>query len=145
MGASSVVDRAATVSFQLLREVFALARTQREALERDDLAHYDALLDDREVLMRRLQQLRAESLDPAELPANVIPFPGVAVLDEEDVLAIDTLIRGILEHDRGNEELLRGRRAAMLRDLPALDAGRRSLHGYRATAAGDARFVDRAS
>ena len=67
-----MVDRAAAAKFELLRGIYALARGQREALEREDLVRFDALLEEREVLIARLGRLAA---DPAELPPNVIPFP----------------------------------------------------------------------
>ena len=67
-----MVDRAAAAKFELLRGIYDLARAQREALERDDLSRFDALLDEREVLIGRLGRLVT---DPTELPANVVPFP----------------------------------------------------------------------
>ena len=137
-----MVDRAAAAKFELLRGIYDLARAQREALERDDLARFDALLDEREVLLGRLGRLSA---DPTELPPNVIPFPradGDAV--EDDALALDTVIQGILDYDRHNEQLLLAQRTELLESFPQLQAARRSARGYRPPGP-PPRFIDRAS
>ena len=136
-----MVDRAAAAKFELLRGVYELARAQREALERDDLARFDSLLDERQVLIERLGRLAA---DPGELPPNVIPFPRTDThAVEDDSLALDTVIQGILDHDRHNERLLLVRRGELLDGFPGLQAARRGARAYRT--ATSSRFVDRAS
>lgn len=136
-----MVDRAAAAKFELLREIYELARGQRAALEEDDLARFDKLLEEREVLIVRLGRLATE---PAELPANVIPFPRAdAGAVEDDALALDTVIQGILDHDRHNDQALRERRSRLLESFPKLQAARRSARAYRTGA--EPRFIDRAS
>lgn len=126
--------------FALLRALFDLAREQRQALEADAIERFEALLDDREVLLGQLQALTLAASGEA-LPANVIPFPGAIPIDAEDALALDTLIRGILEHDRQNEALLGTMLGQVGADIPALEDGRRGAAGY-ATNVPDSRFID---
>lgn len=136
-----MVDRAAAAKFEVLRSIYELARNQREALDRDDLARFDKLLEEREALIRRLGRLAA---DPAELPPNVIPFPRAdAGAIEDDALALDTVIQGILDHDRHNEQALAVRRSKLLESFPDLQAARRSARAYRTDR--QPRFIDRAS
>lgn len=129
-----------TTRFVLLRALFDLAREQRHALEARAVERFEALLDDREDLLQRLQALTLDAAGEA-LPANVIPFPGAIPIEAEDALALDTLINGILEHDRHNERLLRSMLGEVAAELPALEDGRRGAAGY-ATAVSDARFID---
>lgn len=126
--------------FSLLRALFDLAREQRRALEAIDLDRFEALLDEREALLGQLQAMTLDA-DGEALPANVIPFPGVVPIEAEDALALDTLIRGILEHDRHNESLLGAVLGAVATELPALENARRSAAGY-GTNLSDARFID---
>ena len=124
-----MVDRAAAAKFELLRGIY-------------DLARFDALLDEREVLLGRLGRLAA---DATELPPNVVPFPradshGV----DDDALALDTVIQGILDYDRHNEQLLFAQRAELLESFPQLQAARRGARGYRPPAP-PPRFIHRAS
>lgn len=137
-----MVDRAAAAKFELLRGIYDLARAQREALERDDLARFDALLEERETLIRRLGHLAG---DASELPPNVVPFPRAdANAVEDDALALDTVIQGILDYDHHNEQLLFAQRMELLESFPQLQAARRSARGYRPPGQ-PPRFIDRAS
>ena len=139
--ARRVVDRAAAAKFELLREIYDMACAQREALERDDLARFDTLLDERQVLIERLGRLSAV---PVELPPNVIPFPRAdANAVEDDALALETVIQGILDNDRHNEQQLLARRSELLEGFPSLQAARRSARAYRTPPT--PRFIDRAS
>ena len=136
-----MVDRAAAAKFELLREIYGMARAQREALERDDLARFDTLLDERQVLIDRLGRLSA---DPGELPPNVIPSPRAdANAVEDDALALETVIQGILDHDRHNKQRLLARRSELLEGFPKLQAARRSAPAYPTSPT--PRFIDCAS
>jgi len=129
-----------TTRFSLLRALFDLAREQRRALEAVDLERFDALLGERETLLTELQTMTLDAAGEA-LPSNIIPFPGVIPIEAEDALALDTLIRGILEHDRHNESLLGDILGQVGVELPALAGGRRGAAGY-GTNLPDARFID---
>jgi hypothetical protein len=64
------------------------------------------------------------------MPGNVIPFPGALPSETDDALALDTLIRGILEHDRQNERLLTDMLEAVRAELPTLERGRQTAARY---------------
>jgi hypothetical protein len=138
-----VPDRNATARFQILREVFDLARAQRAHLEADRMEVVLDLMDQRDALMARLEQLLVEH---AEVPDNVIAFPSAAtaVWAEQDELALDTLIRGILEHDQQNEHILAEKMDAVRGELPRLQDGLRAHAGYRRQMDGGA-LIDRVS
>lgn len=91
-----MTDRAAAAKFDLLRQLFDLARGQREAIERGELEQFQQLLDEREVLLTRLSAIID---DAEELPENLIAFPGGAQAASEDALALDTVLKGIIEQD----------------------------------------------
>ena len=95
----------AASQFELLREVFDLARAQRASLERDDIDSVLELMGEREAIIERLARLAEEA---AETPDNVVTFPGAEDHARQDALALDTVIRGILEHDRQNEDRREG-------------------------------------
>ncbi len=111
-----------------LRQVFALAREQREALEQEHLGRFMEILDLRDDLIGQLQRLVE---DAAEVPENVIAFPTALDQSGEDALALDTVIRGILDHDRENEALLREKMFTIKRELPELRANRAANAAYR--------------
>lgn len=136
-------DRTTTARFQILREIFDLARAQREHLEADRLESVLELMDERDALMVQLERLLAEG---AELPDNVIAFPSAATSEwaEQDELALDTLIRGILEHDQQNEQILAEKMDAVRHELPRLQQGRRAHAGYRVQRDGGT-YIDRVS
>ena len=142
-----MVDRGAAAKFEILRQIHELARVQREALEHDNLDRFQHILDQREELIARLRVLNATS-DEAEagggVPENVIAFPGASDASAEDGLAIDTVIRGILEHDRHNETVLAEKMDEIRQALPALTAGHRAAAGYRVVSTATS-FVDRTS
>ncbi len=118
----------AALQFELLREVFDLARAQRAGLESDDLDRVMDLMSEREVLLGRLTRLAEER---AEVPENVMAFPRVVDSMQEDALALDTVIRGILEHDRENEALLREKLAQVRDELPRIRRAFRAATAYR--------------
>jgi hypothetical protein len=118
------------MQFELLREVFDLARAQRASLERDDLDAVLELMGEREAIIERLARL-AEAA--AETPENVVTFPGAVDHAQQDALALDTVIRGILEHDRQNEAMLFEKIEQIREELPRLARGRRVASAYRST------------
>lgn len=134
----------AATRFSLLRALFDLAREQRRALEVEALERFEAMLDEREALIAQLQALTPDAEAGGALPANVIPFPGAIGAQVEDALALDTLIRGILEHDRHNERLLASLLEQVRAELPALEDGRHGAARYGLELPG-ARFIDRVS
>ncbi len=123
-----MVDRAAAAKFDTLRQLFDLARSQRTALEQDQIERFAELLDEREVLLRHLGALVE---DAAAMPDNVIAFPGTPPAADEDALAQETVLKGILELDRNNEALLQEKMADIQRALPAIAQGQRAAAGYR--------------
>ena len=133
----------------LLREILEITRAQEEALSEDRIDRFDQLLDVRAGLIQRVQEIAAdaspEEAAPAPLPANVIQFPlaphGAA---NEDALALDTLLQGIIEGDRRNEQALARKLDEIRLALPAMESHRRGTERYRVSAEG-ARFIDRAS
>lgn len=136
-------DRTATVRFQILRQIFDLARVQREHLEADRLDVVLELMDERDSLMAQLQRLLTEG---GEIPDNVIAFPSAAnsAWAEQDELALDTLIRGIIEHDQQNELILAEKMSAIRDELPRLQQGHRAHAAYRG-GSGAGMYVDRVS
>lgn len=123
-----MVDRAAAAKFDTLRQLFDLARSQRTALEQDQIERFAELLDERETLLRHLGALVE---DAAAMPDNVIAFPGTPPAADEDALAQETVLKGILELDRNNEALLQEKMADIQRALPAVAQGQRAAAGYR--------------
>lgn len=119
----------ASMQFELLREVFDLARAQRASLERDDLDEVLTLMGEREAIIERLARL-AEAA--AETPENVVTFPGSEDHARQDQLALDTVIRGILEHDRQNEAMLFDKIQQIRDELPRIARGKRVASAYRA-------------
>lgn len=117
----------ATQQFDVLREIFDLARAQRQCIERDELDRFAALMDERDTLLEQLHLLVQEE---ASLPENVVAF---RTSDDhaQDTLALDTVIRGIIEHDRKNEALLAEKMDAIREELPRLAQGMRANAGYR--------------
>ncbi len=142
-----MVDRGAAAKFEILRQIHELARVQREALELDNLDRFQQILDEREELISQLRVLSA-TIDESEasggLPENVIAFPRASDASAEDGLAIDTVIRGILEHDRHNETVLAEKMDEIREALPALTAGHRATAGYRVVSTTPS-FIDRTS
>ncbi len=132
----------AAQQFDLLREIFDLARAQRGCIARDELDRLAALMDERDVLIARLQRLAAEE---AALPENVVAFRASPDHAEQDALALDTVIRGILEHDRENEALLAEKMQAIREELPQLLRGQRAQSGYRSPEGRPGSFMNRVS
>ncbi len=136
-------DGFAAEKFEILCSIFERARAQRAALDREDLDTFMKILDERDDLIARLQQL-VEA--PTEVPDNVVPFPTElnSRNQQDDTLALDTVIRGIVEHDEQNEQLLSAKLDALAAELPTLRHGRRAIQAYRAPQ--DAKgYVDRVS
>ncbi len=123
-------DGFAAEKFEILCAVFERARAQRAALEANDLPAFLEILDERDTLLAQLKQL-VDSMP--ELPENVVAFP--TELNErtrhDDTLALDTVIRGIVEHDEHNEALLNGQLEALAGQVPALRRGRGAAAAYR--------------
>ena len=139
-----MVDRAATAKFVVLEQIYELASEQREALEGDDLDRFRRILDDRDALIERLGEMAADGGDSAEMPANLVAFPRPSDSASEDELALDTVIRGILERDHHNEALLGSKMDEIREALPALATGHRAAAGYRMDPHRTA-FIDRTS
>ena len=128
--------------FEVLRQIFDLSRAQRVCIERNELDRLAALMDERDILVERLQRLVAEE---AALPPNVVAFRASEDHAEQDALALDTVIRGIMEHDRSNEALLAEKMQAIRDELPQLRRGQRAHAGYRAIEGSPASFMNRVS
>ncbi|TAJ19697.1 MAG: flagellar protein FliT [Dehalococcoidia bacterium] len=118
----------AALQFELLREIFDLARAQRASLEADDIDRVMDLMSERETLLERLTRL-AEA--HAEFPENVVVFPRAVDVMQQDAIALDTVIRGILEHDRQNEALLQEKMAQIREELPRVRQAFRAANAYR--------------
>lgn len=139
-----MADRTAAPKFALLRQIYDLAREQREALEQDSLERFQHLLDEREELIGRVRVMDTEDVALSELPRNVVAFPRPSGAAAEDALALDALIRGILERDHDNEMMLAEKMDEIRRTLPDLAAGSRAAAGYRLGRDPSA-FIDRTS
>lgn len=136
-----MTDRLASAKFMILRQIFTLAREQRESLKQEHLGRFMEILDLRDDLIGQLQRLVE---DAAELPENVIAFPTAIDQSEEDAMALDTVIRGILDHDRENETLLREKMLTVKQQLPELRANRAANAAYRVQDTFQS-FIDRVS
>jgi len=125
-----IPDGLAADKFEILGAVFACAQAQRVALESDDIEAFQAILDERDELLGQLKQL-VDSIP--ELPSNVVALPNELNERErnDDTLALDTLIRGIVEHDEHNEALLSERLERLAGEVPALRHGRGAMAAYR--------------
>jgi len=123
-------DGLAAEKFEILCSIFERARSQRAALDRDDLDTFMRILDERDELIGQLQGLMDASPD---LPENVVVFPTElnARTQQDDSLALDTVIRGIVEHDEQNERILTEKLEALSAELPALRHGRQAIQAYR--------------
>ena len=123
-------DGFAAEKFEILCSIFERARAQRTALERDDMDTFMGILDERDDLIAQLQHLVEAS---AEVPDNVVPFPTElnSRNQQDDTLALDTVIRGIVEHDEQNEQLLSTKLDELAAELPTLRHGRRAVQAYR--------------
>jgi hypothetical protein len=132
---------ATATRFALLREVFDLAKQQRHALDAEELERFQDLLERRQVLIDELEAI--SPTDEDGLPENVILFPGPRISDDDDQLALDTLIRGILEHDRQNETILHSLLSGIRDELGQLQHGRAAVARYGSTAREG--FIDRVS
>ena len=86
-------------------------------------------------------RLKTIEADPTQLPDNIVAFPGSVDAVGEDELALDTVIRGILDHDRRNEVVLAGKMEEIRQQLPALNRGQRAVAGYRVQS-GPTSFID---
>lgn len=126
-----MADRAAAAKFVILRQIYDLAREQREALERDQLETFQRILDERDDLIARLNIIQNGDEDAVELPPNVVAFPGSSGAEAEDVMALDAVIRGILDYDRANETSLAAMMAEIRETLPELAHGQRAAAAYR--------------
>jgi hypothetical protein len=137
-------DSMTEMRFTLLRQLFDMAVEQRRALDEDDFASFQSVLEARGALIARLEALAADG-PSAVLPGNVIPFPRAAsqAEDLDDRLAIDTLIRGVLEHDQHNESVLEERLLAVQGEIRSMESGQRAVSRY-GSAAEDARFINHA-
>lgn len=123
-------DSLAAEKFEILCAVFERARAQRTALERDDIDTFVAILDERDELLANLRRLVDST---PELPTNVVAFPNElsAGSRQDDTLALDTVIQGIVWHDEHNEALLEDRLKSLAGEVPALRRGRRAAAAYR--------------
>lgn len=134
-----MVSEVAAARFALLRQLFDLAREQRQALDTDDLVRFESILDERQAL---LDQLTEFDDGDDSLPQNVVAFPGAEVNEAEDDLALDTVIRGILDQDQRNAAALAMRMDQIRDQLPALALGGQTAGAYRVSVAGS-RVIDR--
>lgn len=128
--------------FDVLRQIFDLSRAQRGCIERDEFDRLSALMDERDVLVAELQRLAEEE---ATLPGNVVAFPTAEDQAQQDSLALDTVIKGILDHDRANEMMLAARMQMIMDELPVFRQGQRAAAGYRAANPETTSFMNRVS
>lgn len=126
-----MADRGAAAKFVILRQIYDLARQQREALEHDQLDTFQRILDERDDLIARLNVLQNGDEDAVELPPNVVAFPGSSGAEAEDVMALDAVIRGIIDCDRENETRLAEKMAEIREALPELANAHRAAAAYR--------------
>ncbi|MEZ4502238.1 MAG: hypothetical protein R3C39_06410 [Dehalococcoidia bacterium] len=103
------MDSAAPGQIELLREVLDLARSQREALSREDLDAFDAATSRREAL------LSATDTDAAS----------------DDDGALEALAEQILQLDRANEATLANLMVSIRDEMPALAKGAQANAAYR--------------
>ena len=136
-------DGFAAEKFEILCSVFERARAQRAALERDDMDTFMRILDERDELIAQLQQLVEAT---AVVPENVVMFPTElnAHNQQDDSLALDTVIRVILEHDDQNERFLSDKLAELAAELPTLRHGTRAIQAYRTPREHEG-YIDRVS
>lgn len=118
----------ATLQFELLREIFDLARAQRASLEVDDIDRVVELMTERESLLERLTRLASEQ---AEVPENVVILPHAQQAQAQDAIALDTIIRGILDHDRQNQAMLEEKMTQVRDELPRVRNAARAADAYR--------------
>lgn len=123
-------DGFAAEKFEILCSIFERARAQRQALEADDLDTFMGILDERDDLIAQLQALMEASVD---VPSNVVPFPTElnSRNQQDDSLALDTVIRGIVEHDEQNERLLTAKLDVLAAEMPMLRHGTQAVQAYR--------------
>ncbi len=139
----SLPDQLAPDKFELLTAVYERAKAQRVALDSDDLATFLALLDERDELLSQLQRLADEL---PELPDNVVALPNEfsTATRRDDELALDTLIRGIVQQDEDNEAVLSARLEQLAGEVPALRPARTATAAYRVQTEPQG-YVDRVS
>lgn len=126
-----MVDRTAAARVTILGQIYDLAREQRDALEIDHLERFQELLDERDQLIARLTALQNGDDDGAELPRNIVAFPGASDAASEDEMALDTVIRGILKCDSENEATLSAKMDEIREALPELALASRAAERYR--------------
>ena len=134
----------AAARFRLLRDILDLTRAQQSALEEASIDRFEQLLGERAVLIDQLSVLTGEADAADALPPNVIAFPGRERGTGEDDLALDTVLSGILYHDRRNQQLLEAMLEEIRRELPTVGAGQQAANGYRLRQE-TPRFIDRVS
>ncbi len=109
-----MTDPQTLAKFELLRRLLELSRAGHEVLEQDSLTHFREILDERDQLIAKLEALVGTEADADDgPPPNVVAFPGAVTDSEEDAIALDAVLRGILDQDRANEELLHARMEAL--------------------------------
>ena len=132
----------AVQQFDVLRQIFDLSRAQRGCIERDELDRLAELMDERDMLLTDLQRLAEEE---ASIPVNVVAFPTAEGVGRQDSLALDTVIKGILEHDRDNELMLAEKMRLIIQELPTFRQGQRAAAGYRSANPEASSFMNRVS
>ncbi len=114
---------------QLLTRLLGLARQQGEALRRDRLDEFLALMDVREQIITELVAIEREPP-----PANVLPLPTIrpTTADPDVRAAMRGLVRSILEQDDANEQALRMQMGDLRDALARLGRGTTASRGYAA-------------
>lgn len=138
----AVAKPLAAQQFDLLRQIFDLSRVQRGCIERDEFDRLAELMEERAELIDDLQRLADEG---SSMPPNVLTFPAGEEHTDQDSLALDTVIKGIMEHDRGNESMLSAKMQLILDELPTFRSGQRAIAGYRAANSSGPSFMNRVS
>jgi hypothetical protein len=141
--------RGLDAELRILGEVQSLARAQREATGRHDVAQLGAIAERREVLMASLievetqvRPVRAVLARERRAAAGVAAFVDLASRHRE----AEALVNDILESDRDTARALAEAERARRLAAHVLDAGEATLAAYRrviAPAHGSAGLVDR--
>ncbi|MFA7249294.1 MAG: hypothetical protein WC273_06620 [Dehalococcoidia bacterium] len=132
----------AAQQFDVLRQIFDLSRAQRSCIEREEFDRLAAMMQERDMLLAELQRLADEE---AAMPMNVVTFPTAEDRAQQDSLALDTVIKGILEHDRTNESMLAEKMRLIIEELPTFRQGQRAIAGYRSANPETSSFMNRVS
>ncbi len=130
--------------FELLRTLLRLSQEQQDALAQNRLDQFVALLDEREALIGEFAMVDAGQPEPN----NVIPFPGTvgpkgkADARSDDSLALESLLRAVIDTDAENERALREGLADLREAIGQIGRARVTARGYRPIVSALATAID---